>query len=397
MIKYFLAFFIGVCYHAQSQDLVKYYNGKLKLSEEQILHLSDSLIHSKIDDYLTALAYYQKGVYTRKSNENIEAYEHYDQALFFLNKADTSDHFLKSAILRNQGVILKQYGLTPFAIEKYQAALEPAFKYSTKQGLSVKYNLGRAMMYENPEGALEIFMEELEIAKKEGLQDRMAKVYYEIGQIFLYSNEYAKSIEYFEKAVNTAESDEVKFRAIHNLSQPYDRMEQFSKQKEILLRALEIQKDGHLRFISLMDLGECLLELDKKDSAMTVLLEAENFYLSQPLEEKYIKVFKWLEEVSDSKGRYDYLKVQIEQQLKIRDTKENLLKYLNKQMEKESQIASFSLQKKLEVYQKLTLLGIMSTITILLTWRIWWYRLRKRLGKKILALVSKWAEEDREY
>ncbi|MEO9483005.1 MAG: tetratricopeptide repeat protein [Ekhidna sp.] len=391
-----LLFVIGVVSGISLQateKLGQYYTGKIDLSEEEILGEIDQTIHQYTSHHLVAYAYYLKAVRLRRAHKNFRAYEYYDKAIAILFKSDTTDHFLHHAILTNQGVILKHHGLASFAINKYREALAPAFKYSIKQGLSVKYNLGRAMMYEDPEEALKIFMEELEIAKKEGLPDRMAKAYYEIGQLFLHAEQFEESIEYFEKAVNTAESDKVKFRAIHNLSRPYDHTEQFLKQKEILIRALRLQKEGAIRFTSLMDLGECLLELGQKDSAITVLTEAEAYYNSQPLNDDNVKLYKWLALAS---GRnFDHAWKRGDELQKIVETKEKLEVLLKRQ-------AMLQLINRLELektsdkiigaYQILAIVGGVVALIILFTWRIWWYRVRKRVGRKISEVVRKWEE-----
>ena len=106
MIKVFaVSLSIALAFHAYSNDLIRYYDGKLKLGTSEIDSLCNSIIRDYSEGYLLALALYQKAVLMRQVNKNFEAFEHYNHAANVLQSTDTVDSFLESAIFNNQGVI----------------------------------------------------------------------------------------------------------------------------------------------------------------------------------------------------------------------------------------------------------------------------------------------------
>lgn len=393
MIKYFLAFFFFVPLTTKSQDLIKYYNGELKLSKDEILHLSDSIIGTGHNGYLTSLAYFQKSVIFQKEDLNFEAFEALSFALTNLLDTDTLDYFLHSAILRNQGYILKQHWMITGAIEKYSQALEPAFHYSTKRGLSVKYNLARALAFKDEGEAVRQFLEILEVAKKEELNYRVAKVYNELGLILVRAGKFQGAQNYFEEALDYAEGKEVLALTYQNYAHMFYESKRYYDQRHWLLKSLSLGQHKN-RFVSLMDLGENYLISEDYAQARKYLQEAESLYDERPLKSEHVKVFKWLssvnvnaaEQLKYERKRGDELEkiVSIQEKLENKLKQQAMLHLVNKIDSEEH--ASRTIDK----YQLITISAGLLALSILLTWRIWWYRLRKKLGRKIVSLVGKW-------
>ncbi len=393
MIKYFLAFLIFTPLATKSQDLIKYYNGELDLSKDEILQLSDSIITADTDSYLTSLAHFQKSVLHQNEDLNFEAFEALSLALKNLLEADTTDHFLHSAILRNQGYILKQHWMIAGAIEKYNQALEPAFAYSTKRGLSVKYNLARALAFKDEEEAVKQFLEILEIAKKEALNYRIAKVYNELGLILVRAGKYEGAQNYFEEALDYAEGKEVLALTYQNYAHMLYESKRYHEQRQWLMKSLSLGQHKN-RFVSLMDLGENYLIEEDYTQARKYLLEAELLYDERPLKSEHVKVFKWLaianlnadEQLKYERKRGDELEkiVSIQQKLENKLKQQAMLHLVSKIYSEDEA------NKKIGLYQILTIAVGILAISILLTWRIWWYRLRRKLGRKIISLVGKW-------
>lgn len=398
MTKYFLAFFIsisGFC-NAQIHDLVKYYNGELNLSEDQVLCLSDSIIEANSDDYLSSLAYYQKSVIQQREDANFLAFESLDLSLAYLLNADTVDDFLYCAILRNQGYILKQHWLIDGAIDKYSQAVNPAYAYSIERGLSVKYNLARALAYKEPEEAIQLLLEIIDEAKKERLNDRAAKAYNELGLMLVRSDQYKDAKGFFDKALEYASGKEATAFTYQNISHMHYESENYEEQKHWLLKSLSLGEHRN-RFISLIDLGENHIISGDHVRARKYLQEAELLYNDRPLKPDYVKVFRWLSDVSvDFKEELRYERkrgdelekiVIIQQKLEAK-LKQQAMLQLYKRLEEQKHS-----KKAINFYQVIAISGGVLVLAILFTWRIWWYRLKKRLGKKILEVVGKWTDE----
>lgn len=377
-----------------TDKLKQYYLGKIDLNEEEVLHEISQTISKKSSDHMVAYAYYLQAIRQNRKDLGFNAYETYEKALEYLNDSDTIDQYLFSAIIRNQGVLLKNYGLIQFAVEKHEDALPHAYEYSKSRGIELKYNLAWVLEKLDRERALALFMEVIEEAKEAGLNERVAKCYLELSKMYNYSSEHNGALEQMELAMEYAIDDYMNGRIYHNLAHTNYLMQQYEEQKSWLKKSLEIRQ-GSDRFISLMDLGESYLISNDVALAKSVLNEAVDYYPSQNLHPENIKIFKWLSQVYPDSS--SFMKKQIEE----------LEKYIAIQAKLEAKLkqqAMFQLYLRLEeqkrheekvfVYQIMAVVGAVVAFGILLTWRIWWYRLRKRLGNKILSMVNTWVDED---
>ncbi|MEP1034009.1 hypothetical protein [Ekhidna sp.] len=395
MKKYLFAFWVVSLISAQGTDKLKhYYSGKINLDEEEILKEIDQTISLHTSDHLVAYAYYLKAIRENQEDLSFQAYETYDLSFKYLQESDSLDSYLYFAILLNQGVLLKNYGLVQFAVEKHEQALSHAYAYSESRGIKLKYNLGWVLEKLDRERSLEVFMEVIEEAEKAGLMERVAKCYLEISKMFNYSSEHVGAIEQMEKALQYAQSDYTLARIYHNLSHTHYLMRQYDEQKKWLKESLT-KRHGTDRFISLMDLGESYMISNNRKLAVESLREAILYYEDQSLHPDNIKLFKWLsmaypDSISYIKKQVDELEkyIVIQEKLEARLKQQAMFQlYLRLEEQKKH-------EKKVSLYQAIALTGGLAALIILLTWRIWWYRLRKRLGKKILSMVNHWVEED---
>ncbi|MEQ9402557.1 MAG: tetratricopeptide repeat protein [Cyclobacteriaceae bacterium] len=384
-----------IVFRTYSSDLIKYYNGELTLSVSQLDSLCQQILVSEPSNYLISLAHYQIAIAQRKHNYVFLAYESYDKALEYLAWADSSDSYLEFSIRRNQGVILKYYGFPKEAAGKHEEALSYAYSYKQEAGLSVKYNLGWCLAAYDSEHALRIFFEVLEEAEEAGLKDRQAKTYNEIGNMLIRSEEYIEAGKYFNKALDFSQTDHIRAQSYHNLSAVFYYLGDYATQESLLLQSLALRSEVE-RFPSLRDLGECYLKQKEYEKARTVLLEAEMYFASYPLIPDNIRVFEWLADTEPDSVKYwkrlatEFERLAAEQEKLEKLLKQQAMQQLLLRLEGEKKSKS-----QINLYRILTIAGGVLALAILLTWRIWWYRLRRQLGKKILKLVDKWEVEDK--
>lgn len=383
------------CLSSHATDKLKeYYTGKINLSEQEILTEINQTIEGNSSNHMLAYAYYLKAIRQNEQDLGFEAYQSYDISYKYLVESDTIDSYLYFATLLNQGVLLKNYGLIQFAAEKHEEAIPHAYAYDKSRGIKLKYNLAWVLEKLDRERALALFMEVIEEAKEAGLNERVAKCYLELSKMYNYSSEHNGALEQMELAMEYAIDDYMYGRIYHNLAHTNYLMQQYEEQKSWLKKSLEIRQ-GSDRFISLMDLGESYLISNDVALAKSVLNEAVDYYPSQNLHPENIKIFKWLSQVYPDSS--SFMKKQVEE----------LEKYIAIQAKLEAKLkqqAMFQLYLRLEeqkrheekvfVYQIMAVVGAVVALGILLTWRIWWYRLRKRLGNKILSMVNTWVDED---
>ena len=173
MVKFISLLTVLLSLKVHSNKLISYYNGELNLTNDQVVLICDSLIHNSQSYYLLALAFYQKAWIADSENDTYKAYELLTKSQEQLAKSDTVDNYLHYSILNKLGLILKYHWLVGESAEKYRQALEPAFAYSLERGLSVKYNLARALAYKDPEEAMNLLVDILHESKKNRLNDEI--------------------------------------------------------------------------------------------------------------------------------------------------------------------------------------------------------------------------------
>ncbi len=338
--------FICTSIHAYSQhNLIKYYNGDIKLTKEERAALCEEIIATEPSNYLLSLAHFQQVSILGKSISNSDAYEKYDHALHYLQNADTTDSYLHYAILVRQGNIFYYYELYNEATKKYKEALPHSYAFSRSEGISTKYNVALSLANYDLDKALSLFFEVLIEAKDWDQEDRQARIFNQIGIVFQNKNELDIALKYFEKALEIVTSNKTKANVLHNFGHVSYLRGNFLNQEKWLLEALKVSK-GPDRFISLMDLGECYIKLGRDEEAKKVLAEAEGFYNNQQLRERNIKVFQWLESASDLPLKYNYVKIQLEQHLKIKETQNQLSKLIQAEQDELLSLSNNNLNEK---------------------------------------------------
>lgn len=224
-------------------------------------------------------------------------------------------------------------------------------------------------------------------ASAANLSNRQAKTHNEIGNIFIRLEEFNRARNHFEQAVEFSENDKTLAQSYHNLGGVFYYLRDYKKQESFLLKSLSLRSNED-RFPSLRDLGECYVKQNNFEKAKTVLAEAESYYDMYPLSIINIQVIEWLatSENQPNDGRRKPIdeKKKLEAHLKQQAMQQLLLRL---EAEKHS-------KNQVILYKLLSVAGAASAIIILFTWRIWWYRMRRNLGRKIMEVVGRWEEED---
>ncbi len=370
-------------FSAAQHPLIAYYNGVLKLEEQQV----DSLVKATLDNsrssYLLALAKYQEGVLLRKHGMDIEAFKSYDVSLDHLNKADTSDIYLESALWRNRGAILHNYKLYEEAVGYYNQAIQSSYAYKNSRGFSTEYNIALSTMQFDPEKALKLLVELEEKVGSSALWK--ARVYIQLGLHEKRTGQFEQALVYYRKALSQNVSGRIHGDILQNISEVYHQMEDYIQQENFLLEVMKISKANH--FIALMDLGECYILQNKEGDALRVLAEAELLYKEQRLKRDHIQLFELLKQVSAQPMKY--AEKQIDEQAKYIE-RMDVLKEMIETSSLRSVLIAIEAEKKQEkkakFYQILAYSGGLSALLILLTWRLWWFRLRRNIGKTLHEL-----------
>ncbi len=373
-----LFFFAG--YSQNKHPLVKYYDGELKLTEEQIDSVIVQILEENSSDYLSALALYQKGINLKNDGNHLLEFTSYSSALDYLEKADTSDYFLHSAILRNQGAILHNYRLYKEAVILYQQALDPSYKYNMKRGISTEYNIALSMIQYDPKHALSLFLKLNNKVKDD--PTRQARIYNQIGLFEKRTNNHSEALSYFEKGLALEINERVRADLLQNISDLYYQENDYINQERYLLQVLDISRAN--RFIALMDLGECYILQNRKEEAFIALKEAEKLYDAQSLKPKHFKIFKWLKTISDTPMEHaEKLIVEQEKYIERMDQFKELMKTQAMKNALDAAESERRRQKDTARYSAIAMIGGILALLILLTWKIWWYQLKRSIEKNI--------------
>lgn len=365
MFKYIFLLIVPFAAHTQDR-LASYYSGEITLTTEQIVNLSNDNIQSGTD-YQKALSHYLLAIRDRKQKENLAAWQHYDQAYLHLLAADTTDHILASAILRNQGAIAKDYLLHQVRIDKYKNALPHAqqcdqlttgnYANFTTREASTLYNLGRAYKDAGqPDDALYTF-EELRKQAPAGSK-YLVRAYRETAMLMKEQKKYKESEANFYQAEKeaTGVSNKIKMWVYHDWASLYKEMGAYEQQEEKLRQAIRIKSD----FRTLMDMGECLMLQQKNEAAIEVLQQAEQLYQEERISEENIKVFDYLAILTTDKVGY------------LTKSRDELRKYAQEQEQIKEETTSLAFANAIKEIQRNRIKEERIALFIKVLWQILW-------------------------
>ncbi len=114
-----------------------------------------------------------------------------------------------------------------------------------------------------------------------------------LGLLYKHAGQYDLAVDHLTRALEYSADKSVIARAYHNLAGTYYYMGEFEEQEKNLRKSLALRQ-GDDRFLSLLDLGECLIRQERLSEARSVLKEALTYYESQPNNLDRIKLYKWL-------------------------------------------------------------------------------------------------------
>lgn len=340
------AFFVIIFFStSQPGNILNYYNGNLKLDQNEARELVEAELRYPSDNYTESVSWYLSGFLHRKAGNDLKAFIDYDKCLKRLASLDTTDYFLEISVRKNAGAILFDMGEFEKAIFYYEKALPYANKYSKNEVSSLLYNIANAHKeLKNGTEVIKYYYKSLEIAIDKGNIRKITQVYNQLGRTFLDANSIDTAIYYFNKTIDQEpylKDDQLKYvgMAYHNLGFLYSQLDQFDISQKNYEKALRYKK-GSDRYITLMDLGEILLKRSKLDSAEMILLEAADLYSSVPAKTKeYHATFKHLASLQlqreNFKGYVKYQTLYTEKLEKHLEKAESIAKISNNHFKKE--------------------------------------------------------------
>lgn len=373
-----------------AQDSLKlHYTSQVELSQEQLELLSNDNINnsSALDDYTLALSYYYKAIVEGNKKRFVSEFAHYDNALKFLLKSDTTDNYLLSSIYKNQGWIAKKHLGYELAIEKYKLALDPAinydkvlssmtpeqlekqigkeYYYDRSRELGIRFNLGLALKYIDIGKALEEFDYLLNESRRLEYSSYIASSYRQLGNISREVERFEEAEMYYKEILDLNCKLSYKAWAYHELSKIYFEKEDYKAQEDMLNKALSLNQESN-RFTSMVNLGESLMKQGRRDEALTVLLDAEKFYDDQASDSENFLIFKLIKELDHQPLKYsdrwgtEWMEFAREQEKLKQEAKR--LSFLNS-------VANLERQKELQKSRQFWTMWISILVgAVLLTW-----------------------------
>ncbi len=294
-------------------DLMDYYNEVTSPDHEEARMIVNDQLKSSTDEYTQALALYLSGYLYRKSGDNLKAAIDYSRSLSLLRSGlDTTDYFLELSVRKNLGSLWDIYLHYDRAIALYNEAIPYAEQHAPKEVANLYSNLGNSYRgKKDSDGAIRAYINSLKIIQNQGDPYLTAQVYNKLGLSF-YRAELLDTADYFFwEAINLeAEISGKKRRIIgqvhHNLAQNLKKKGNLSKAKSHFEKALAYKIEKRDQYITLMDLGELLIETKEYVQADAVLKEALTLFSYNEIDgvELY-NIYKLLARLSEEIGDYE--------------------------------------------------------------------------------------------
>ena len=300
-----------------ASDLQRHFNAEITLTTEQLKQTTDSVIHYSDDDTQLSHAYFQRARLYFDSAQNLNAIQNFFKAITHLSVSKKQNPKLSWAIWNDMGLATFKVGYFKESAKHYDQAITSA-KLADRLDLllmTLEYK-GRAVSRQDWQGALKLYQQALNSVEKSGeerikrlvgkgrnlaiserqqIQQNQAirsRIHNRIGLLFKDARALKEAEEYFRLSLSFAVADREKARALHNLAQVFYYKEDFIKEEEYLLEATAFRK-GSKKYLTLVDLGECLIKQGRNEEAIIYLLEAEQMVDMQSVSLRG-KVYEWL-------------------------------------------------------------------------------------------------------
>lgn len=285
------------------QLLIDVYDGLVKLEDDSIKSLAESLLQSSDDQYTLALSNFHLG-FIKNLDHDLNGVAHYITAIHQLEDADTLDVFLDMALRKNIGAIYKQYGDLESGIRYYLEAIPFAEAYDKTRPfneqtnvMSLKYNLANAYsMNYNPK-AVDIYLEVLEEAKKKGVVKKIAQINNQLGMLFQEAKEYGLAINHYKNILGMSDQlTDPKLKvylgfANQNIGEVYIEQGNYQLAEQHLLESL-VHFEETRRFGPLVALVELYINNGDKDLAKRYGDQALAIYPSVQKTNDRLKIFE---------------------------------------------------------------------------------------------------------
>ena len=232
-----------------------------------------SLAQEAGDMYRMVSAKTVMGYISMMTNDYAVAYVNYNDALKFLERADTIDLFKKVAILNNMAIIKSSYDDHDGAVLLYELAHKTAIQYVDENRelaeeygdlqllVDLPYDMATELKHEGKYlEAGDILVELWEDSEFKNDTILLAKVVNQLGQIKVLNGEYSKALEFFATAAfNEGIEPSIRAIAMHNLASTYKDQEDYEKADKYYTEAIELKleySNEKSQFITMLEQGE---------------------------------------------------------------------------------------------------------------------------------------------
>lgn len=247
------------------------------------------------------------------------------EALYNLNKSDTTDLFNEYSLLVNLGRgqhIFKQFQK---AIDLYDSANAVLRKYIDRypdivekygdRQLQIQLMLDVAENYRLL-GQLDMAEELLYNAEESALDQRsttmLAATYNQLGLIYKTTGNFVKAREYYSIIINSKPNEEQLWKANHNMAVAYMEDGQYQEAEEYFTRAIEVSSefiDKSKPFVSRLYMGKSFTRQSKNESAIEIWEAAvrKNPMIKNNID--HFIIYKYIRDAYGSlnnKPRFDY-------------------------------------------------------------------------------------------
>ncbi|MCR9254429.1 MAG: tetratricopeptide repeat protein [bacterium] len=268
---------------------------------DSALHYAEKAIQfSKSPEHLY-YSYQLKGYVLDEQKKYAGAIAYYRAALKVIpTSAEYEEDFAKLNL--NIGRILKFQDKYQEAIDHYELALKFA---EGDDRLKLLYNIGLAYKEsQNELKAVEYLEQALVIARSNNDDFRQAKIFNQLGVMYRWMGETTKARDYYFKVLahkNFSRYNDYAGKAYHNIAGTYVDDKDYLKADEYYLKALDYRTKDKDLFLTYMDLGNCKLLQNEKESSLIYLLKAEKLFPSVRVTIENANVFFLLSQVHSNK------------------------------------------------------------------------------------------------
>jgi tetratricopeptide (TPR) repeat protein len=263
-------------------DIMAYYNGEIKLSNDEAIQLVEYAIQSPSSDYEEVVALFLAGNLYENQNRNILSVSTSLLALEKMALLDTVDTYLLWGIPCNIGDALDNLRSYSEAIAYHKEALKHAAVLGRKKQALTYENIGNS--YRDlliADKTLENYTKALEIYQELGDQSRVAYMHYKFGLTYFKGDLFEEAIYYFtQSSYMSGSSNTVRGKSMNYLGMIAMDQKDYKKGYDYMIEGLKYL-EGRWDYLTLLDMIEMSIKAEKISRADSLTTIAYTLYNQQ--------------------------------------------------------------------------------------------------------------------